>query len=398
MQSVFEKIENLNGGNMRFGTGATRTILDRLGMPDEGLKIVHIAGTNGKGSVAEYITQILISAGKRVGTFTSPAAESYFEQFRINGENIERDRLASYFERAYAAAEGATAFEVQTAGAILAFNKEGCEYAVIECGLGGLLDATNAVNKKKVAVIASIALEHTAVLGETVEKICAHKAGIIKNCPAVVSALQPPEARKYFEKLKVRFADNGLKILESGLDGVKFSYGGNTYNTHICGDEQAYNAATAIEAAHVLGIEESAISDGIFKARLVARLQIIKSRGNTYIVDGGHNPAAMQPLARLLKRFDKNGVTLIFGCLSDKDICGNLRALEGCALRIIAVSPPSVRATSLNKITEVCGRYFPEVESAQSVGSALEKSAGTVAVCGSFTLVKEALNWIDREL
>ena len=399
VRSIFEDIANLNKKGMKFGVETTRRILDKLGSPDEKLKIIHIAGTNGKGSTAEYITQILIAAGKRTGTFTSPMVESYFDQFRVNGSNIREELLAEYFKDAYAAADGkATEFEVETAGALYAFYKEGCEYAVIECGLGGKLDATNAIKNKELAVISSIGLEHTSFLGSTIKEICSHKAGIIKDCPAVVNALQPEDARNFFKKLGVKFAENDFRIKSASLNCTTFIYDGKEYKTRMFGREQAYDAATAIEAAHALQLEEKAIQVGILQANLAGRLQVLTACGNIYIVDGGHNPAGMKPLAELLKMFPKNNTQIIFGCLSDKDVNGNLHALKGLAKKITAIQPVSPRAMDINKISSACKKYFTEVEVGANVSSALENAKGVVSVCGSFTLVKEALNWIEKRL
>lgn len=399
MRSIFEDIANLNKRGMRFGVQTTRRMLNTLGSPDDKLKIIHIAGTNGKGSIAEFITEILVAAGKRVGTFTSPMVESYFDQFKINGKPVDEQTLCKYFKRAYAAAgDEATQFEVETAGALLTFAEEGCEYAVVECGMGGALDATNAINSKKLAVISSISLEHTAFLGNTIEEICSHKAGIIKNCPAVVNSLQAPEARKYFTKLGVIFADKGLVVHSNNLECTKFSYDGREYIAHLPVDEYVDNAATAIEAAHVLGIDENSIQSGILNAKCVGRLQFFQVCGNTYLVDGGHNPVAMQTLADMLKYFPKDDITLIFGCLSDKDINGNLNAIKDCAGRIIAIKPNSPRAMDKDKIVAACKKYFATVGEASSVSDALQNANGVVVVCGSFTLVKEALNWIEKRL
>lgn len=378
MEEIFEKINGMRQSGFNFGTERTRAILDGLNSPDKRLKIAHIAGTNGKGSTAEYLTQILIAAGKKTGTFTSPEVYGYFEQFRINAKPVDEKFLAECFTKAYNIGRkiGATPFEIETAGTFLAFAESGCEYCVLECGLGGLTDATNAVAKKDVAVITSISLEHTAYLGDTIQKICAQKAGIIKDCPAVVSSLQPDGAREYFKKLGAVFAPPcGFKL-------------------KMRGDAQSYNAGAAAAAAEVLGIEQKYIKAGIEAACLLGRLEVIKT-GKTYILDGAHNPQSFENLRSFLSGFDSRTNTLVFGCLSDKDADKCLELVEGCADAIIAVTPESYRAMDGGKIFELCKKHFKNATRAESVCSALEKAAGeVVTVCGSFTLLKQAKEWI----
>lgn len=393
MSDIFDKIYSLKGGKMCFGLERVRALLDRIGSPDDKLKIIHIAGTNGKGSIAEYLTEILVQAGKKTGTFTSPAVMDEAEQFKVDAMPIEKEKLSRYLGRALELGGECTAFEIMTAGALLAFKEENCEYAVLECGLGGLNDATNAVNNKILAIISSIGLEHTAVLGDTIEEICAQKAGIVKNCPLIVNALQPPSAHDFFRRRRAVFA-GPISIISD--EPLRFTYDGDEYETGMLGYAQPYNAATAIEAAKFLKIDQSAIQSGISKANLYGRLQVFHKGKNTYIVDGAHNPQSFVPLADMLDRYDKSQVQIIFGCLSDKDIDGNLALISEKAAAVTAVEPKSPRAMSIDKIVEACKRHFVRVARADSVVGALQNSYGTVVVCGSFTLVKEAINWIEN--
>lgn len=396
MSDIFEKINLLKGGKMCFGTERVRSLLDKLGSPDDKLRILHIAGTNGKGSIAEYLTQILVAAGYKTGTFTSPAVIDNYEQIRVDGNPLPPDTLSGYLSTALSYGDDCTSFEVLTAGALLAFARENCTYAVVECGLGGLNDATNAVNSKVLAIISSIGLEHTAVLGDTIEKICAQKAGIVKNCPLVVNALQPPEAKAFFSEAGAKFADKPLKLLSVLSDRQRFTYDGKEYEIPLLGSAQLYNAATAIEAARLLKIPENAIWVGLSRSKPKGRLQIFRCDGNIYIVDGAHNPSSFVPLKEVLGGFKREDVHCIFGCLSDKDIDGDLSALSGKISRITAVVPPSNRAMSKEEIVAACKRRFECVDAADSVGKALDGARGTVVVCGSFTLVKEAINWIEK--
>lgn len=397
MYGIIRKITNLKGGAIKFGTENARGLLDRLGAPDDGLKIIHVAGTNGKGSVAEYVSGILAESGKKTGTFTSPQVFGFCDQFKINCVPMKYRTLAKYLKKAYKEAGDCTSFETLAAAAIYAFYKEGCEYAVIECGMGGLYDATNAVHKKELALISSIGLEHTAFLGGTIEEICRHKAGIIKNCPAIVNALQPREAAEFFKKTGAVFADKPICINENKDGGVNFTYGGEEFRINMRGSAQAYNAAVAIEAARLLNIGETDIKNGLAKARLGGRLQFFVKGNRTFIVDGCHNPPAFAPLKEVLSGFNPQDVTLIFGCLSDKDADKILFEIQGLAGRAFAVKPPSPRAMDGEKIFAACKKYFARAQFFDSVAKALKNSEGTTVVCGSFTLVMEAVKWIEKK-
>lgn len=391
--------ENFNRGEMRFGTQVTRALLDRLSCPDKKLKIIHVAGSNGKGSVCEYMTRILIAAGKRTGTFTSPAVYDYCEQFTVDGVPLTHDKVNGYIDKVLSASDGLspTAFETETAAAFYAFYIEGCEYAVIECGLGGLTDATNAAENKLVAIINSVSLEHTAYLGDTVEKICAQKAGIIRGCPAVVNSLQTEAAEKYFRSVGAEIAEAPRETVYG--DNTAFSVGGERYVTKMLGHAQPYNAAAAIAAAHAIGIDGKAIKKGISEADLRGRIEVIISGGVKYVLDGAHNPAAFAPVCGFLKNENPENVTAVYGCLSDKDIDGCLKRLSATAENVICVRCPSPRALSADDVYAACAKYFKRVIKADGIAAALDKAkTGTVAVCGSFTLLKEARSWIEKRL
>ncbi len=369
----------------KFSTGPVRALLDSLGRPDDKLKIIHIAGTNGKGSTAEFFTSVLLAAGRKVGTFTSPEVYSFYDQIKIDGQPVAPE----LYEKYAVTADFASPFEKLTASAIAAFAGEGCEWAVIECGMGGLNDATNAISKKELAVITSISLEHTEYLGDTLEKICRQKSGIIKNCPAVVNAHQSEEVRNYFKDCV--FADKIDEIFDGG-----FIYDGKKFRLNTDGCLQPCNAACAIEGARILGVDERAIYDGIKNCKPRGRLERFTVGGREYILDGAHNPAAFEPLAEYLYKSEKKR-TVIFGCLNDKDIDGNLSKIV--ADEIIAVACPCARARTLEDTYAHCRKQFGKksTHKAASVTQALEKADGEiVVVCGSFTLLKEALEWIER--
>ncbi len=387
---------------MKFGTSRTRSLLDRLGSPDDKLRIIHVAGSNGKGSVCEYITGILRCAGRRVGTYTTPEVLCFEDQFRIDGA-CSAQLTERYISKARAAAaleeDAPTAYEIQTAAAFLMFASEGCEYAVTECCMGGLEDTTNAVHSKVVAAITSISLEHTAYLGDSIREICRHKAGIIKDCPAVVSACVQGEAREYFSAIGAHFAGDDIKIISSDIHGTRFMCGGEEYFTKLVGCMQPYNAAVAIAVAGILGISKEAVKLGVSQAYLPGRLQVASVCGRQYVLDGSHNPESVAPLAALLgKEYAGKDRTLVYGCLSDKDIEAVLARLSGCAERIYAVPPPGYRAMDYEKIFSACRAVFPDARRADSVSGALDAAVGdVVAVCGTFTILKEAFEWTEQK-
>lgn len=385
----------------KYGLERTRALIDACGSPDERLKIVHIAGSNGKGSTAEYITRILLAAGKSVGTYTSPAVFDYAEKFKIDGAYCDESKLRSCLEEVYdislTFADRPTAFEVETAAALKLFADSKVEYAVIECGLGGLKDATNAIKSKQVAVITSVSLEHTALLGDSITKICRQKAGIIKNCPAVVSALQSEEGKAYFSALGVRFAGEDISDIRIADGGQYFTSAGHTYFIKMSGKAQCYNAATAAEACRVLGIDEDSISKGLATAELDGRVQIIKKGGRTYILDGSHNPASFEPLIDVLKTMDGQK-TLVFSCLSDKDVESAANILSPWFERTVIFTSSSYRKMALDGIYAAFNGKIKDIIKAEDVASAMSLAEGQIIVlCGSFTVLKEGRQWIEKE-
>lgn len=398
--SVQNKITDMRRGGIRFGTGRTRALLDALGSPDDALRIIHIAGSNGKGSVCAYLSSVLMAAGRRVGVYTTPEVFCFEDQFSVDGK-ISRDLCEKYLSAADVAAEKLedkpTAYERQTAAAFLMFAQEGCEYAVIEACMGGLLDTTNAVNKKVLAAITSVSLEHTEFLGNTLREIAENKAGIIKNCPAVISRCVPDEVRPVFYGRGARLSLAAEDIL-TAEGGSEFTCGGRRYFTRMAGCMQPYNAALAITCAQMLGVGAEETARGIAAAELPGRLQIMDCRGTKYILDGAHNPESFIPLAELLAENAGKIRTVIYGCLSDKNVEGVLEMLRGRAEKFIAVRAPSYRAMDFDKMFSACRAVFPECIAADSIPHALDMASGDlIAVCGSFTLLKEAKQWIEKE-
>ena len=396
---IIEIIKKYEVKGSKYGLDRTRELLKLFGNPDKKLKIVQIAGSNGKGSIAAYITNILLASGYKTGTFTSPEVYSYAEKFLFDGK-IAEDFIKYYLSEVYSASleleDKPTAFEIETVAALSAFAAAGCEYAVVECGLGGRDDATNAISQKSLAVLSSVSLEHTAILGNTVEEICANKAGIIRDCPVVISALQSKEGRAYLSRYTKEFAGDGLEITSRTPEGQTFKYKGAEYFIRLFGDAQCYNAAVAIEAARALRIGNCKIITGLALTRLAGRCEVIEKNGTTYILDGAHNPAAFSPLLDLTGGM-QGGKTLVFGCLSDKDVNKEAELLSPAFNQIITFSPDSYRAMESGKISNAFSNAGANVTTVASVSEALDAAKEkTVAICGSFTVLKEAKKWIEK--
>lgn len=382
----------------KFGTERTRRLLNALGSPDKKLKIIHVAGSNGKGSVCAMLTSILVAAGKRTGTFTSPFVFDPRGQFCIDGSPADMLALKAAAAEVACAAEdlpdSPSEFEKDAVTALALFAGEGCEYCVLECGLGGLYDATNAIRKKKLAIITSVSLEHTDVLGADIMDICRHKGGIINGCPALVPSNLPKEAEEYFVSLGATVVEAPQNITLSE-EGTAFTFGGSAYFTPLFGEEQAYNATLSVTAARMLGLGQKEVSAGLARTSLNGRVQTVKRGGATYILDGSHNPAAFAPLLQRLA-FESGQKTLVYTCLSDKHVKECAAILAPAFAEIILTPAPSVRAMDINMVKEAFLPY-KNVRSCADIPSALAQATyKTVVVCGSFTPLKEALDWIEQ--
>lgn len=398
---IIEILKKYEQSGSKYGLERTRTLLKLFGNPDKKLKIVHIAGSNGKGSIAAFITNILIAAGLKVGTFTSPEVYSFADKFLFNGK-AEKDYIKYYLSEVYSLSltleDKPTAFEIETVAALSSFAAAGCDYAVVECGLGGKDDSTNAIGQKSVAVLSSISLEHTAILGKDIEQICKAKAGIIKDCPVVISALQTEHGRQFLHRFADGFAGDGLEITSRTPEGQTFKYKGAEYFIRLSGDAQCYNAAVAVEVARILGIGDCQINAGLILTKPSGRCERLEKGGVKYILDGSHNPAAFPPLIQTLS-LESGKKSLVFGCLSDKDVDSAASILSPAFDEIFIFPPKSCRAMDTDKMFSAFEKSGAgnKVKCVNNVSEGLERASGkVVAICGSFTILKEAKEWIER--
>lgn len=392
----------------RLGLDRIRELLDRLGNPQNDFKIVHVAGTNGKGSTCAFTASILVAAGYTTGLFTSPYIVEFSDRIKVDGANIAPDDLLAATlvvrEQAEAMEDHPTEFELMTAVAFVHFARKGCDIAVVEVGLGGRLDSTNVVEHPEVCAIARIALDHTALLGSTLAAIAGEKAGIIKRGVPVVSWPQEPEAMEVVERVACeleaplampdfdKLTIGGLSIggwtagASEGAQGVDggdsaddaqgvasagassrtdvsretnvrvFSY--KQYadlEIGLLGSYQPYNAALAIEIVEALRARGWAISDeavrrGLANTAWPGRFEIAAACP-TFIIDGGHNPQGARALADSLKQsFPGRKAVFVIGVLEDKDYPEMLEEILPLGSAFIAIEPPNPRALPADKL------------------------------------------------
>lgn len=365
----------------RLGLERIRELLERLGRPQDRLKFVHVAGTNGKGSICAYLASILNAAGHRTGMFTSPYIERFEERIRVNSAMISPDELRDVTlavrEHAEAMAEETgdhpTEFELMTAVALEHFARCGCDIVVLEVGLGGRLDSTNVIDAPEACVIARIGLDHTALLGNTLAAIAGEKAGIIKEGSAVVSWPQEPEAMAVIGHAA---AEHGCELrvpdfaqLEEGAirweDGASpfrsFSYREWTdLRTGILGSYQPQNATVALEVVSVLRgrgwrIPDEAVRAGVAQTRWPGRFEIVEGGsspdGFAIVVDGGHNPQGARALAdSLAEVFPGRKPVFVIGVLEDKDYPRMLEDVLPLGSAFVCVTPDNPRALPAHKL------------------------------------------------
>ena len=337
------------------GLDRIRRLLGRLGDPHTRLKFVHIAGSNGKGSTAAMLSSVLTAAGLKTGLYTSPHLWQFNERFQVDGAPISEEDLVDITAQVLAAAEDETEFELMTALGMVYFLRSGCDIVVLETGLGGRLDSTNVIPAPEAAVITHIGLEHTELLGDTVEKIAAEKAGIIKpGCSAVLYG-QSQEAETAVERacgvVNVPLSRTApAEPVSSGQEGQCFTYRGRgPYSISLLGEYQVHNAAVVLETVNVLrrrgwDIPEEALVRGLEQARWPGRLELAR-RGPDVILDGGHNPQCMEALARALgELYPEKKLIFLTGVLADKDWSTMMGELLPLAKEFYTITPDSPRA------------------------------------------------------
>ncbi len=390
-------------------------LLTALGHPERRLPpVIHLAGTNGKGSTQAMIRAGLQASGARVHAYTSPHLARFHERIRLAGTLIDEDRLAAYLDRCLAANDDApiTYFEITTAAALLAFAETPADYLLLETGLGGRVDATNVVGRPALTVITPISIDHTQFLGETIAEIAAEKAGILKRAVPCVVSPQPEAALAVIE---ARAAQLGAPLIAAGQhwhvsrerDRLVFQDETGLLDLplpNLIGAHQIDNAGTAIAALRALGLDAEACEAAVTRAEWPARMQrlshgpLVEAAGTCELwLDGGHNPAAGEALAEVLASLPPRPTVLVCGMLKTKDITGFLRPLADIADELIAVEITNEPATLSAEETAGFSREVGlKTSTAPDPASAIARVSGRnpaprILICGSLYLAGQVL-------
>lgn len=390
-----EYLNEINKYGSVLGLESITRLLKELGEPHKELNIVHIAGTNGKGSTLAFLQSVFVEAGYKVGRYSSPAVFDEDEIIQINGRNIERDYLADIITFIKGKADKIlenygfhpTLFEIETAMAFEYFKRKKCDIVFVECGMGGESDATNVLDHVLCSVIASISLDHTAFLGETIEEIAKIKSGIIKKkCPVVVAK----QSENVLEIIENTAIQKEAVLIRAGMAHVDIQNGknhisylasnGKIYETDIqmLGTYQGINVATAIETILCLEKQEYKveryIKPGLSKAKWNGRMEII-SENPLFIIDGAHNPGAVKELRNSIDLYFTNKrITFIMGVLADKDFEKEASIIADRAENIITVTPNNGRALDGKELAKTVSLYNQKTKYIESIDNAVKSA------------------------
>lgn len=369
-------------GNFKLPAGLERitAALNTLNKPQNKFESIHIAGTNGKGSVSAMLAKIFETAGFKTGLYISPYIIDFRERIQINGNFISENDLVKYSQRVIDTEIGLSEFEFITAAAFSYFADKGCDIVIAETGLGGRLDATNTLERVRAAVITKIGLDHSAILGDTVAKIAAEKCGIIKSFPTVVSANQSADVmnvvKKYNENAVIPDI-SCLKVLKSDENGTAYIYKEKEYSLSLCGEYQIENSLTVIETVATSGfdIPYETVKKALAETFFPARAEII-SRKPLTALDGAHNPDGAKALVEIMKKYGGR-ITAVIGMMRDKDYDTVLRlTLPYCRAAVAVTVDNMPRSLSKEALAAAASKYCNCV-TADNYDAAIEKSRET---------------------
>ena len=402
-KTAVEYIKSARKFGMVAGLNRMQRLLELLGNPHKELKFVHVAGTNGKGTVCACIHSILMNAGYRTGLFTSPHIQRFSERIRVQTTEISEDKIAAYTELIRQSAEimtsegeeAPTEFEIITAMAMLHYRAAACEIVVLEVGIGGIIDSTNIIdeNESLLSVITSIGFDHIEYLGETLPEIAAKKAGIIKNNHKTIVYPAKKEVMDVFESVcaaknaeLIKLDESSVKINAFSIDGTIFDFGGfRDLEIKLLGKYQAYNAALSILACmelremHGFTISDENIRAGLESARWPGRFEIV-CKEPLLIIDGAHNPeGALALLDGLCTYFPGKKLTFICGCMADKEPDLLFAPFGEIAKRFICITPDTPRALPGEKLMARIKAFHDDAVFKGNVNEALDYVLSTSA-------------------
>lgn len=426
-EEAIGRISSLLRFGMKPGLERITKLLDMLGNPQKKLKFIHVAGTNGKGSASSLLSSVLKNAGYCTGLYLSPYLVDFRERMQVNGTMIPKEELASLVECTFPLiremaeqGEEITEFEFITALAMQWYVKCGCDIVVLEVGLGGRFDATNVIDCPLVSVIMAISLDHTAILGDTVEQIAFEKCGIVKpggqtvlfeDQPGDVLSVVQDICKQRNNRLIVAKSQE-LSVLSANLSETRLAYRGMTLHLPLLGAHQVKNAAVVLQVLDCLKekgyrILLGAIEAGFRQIRFPARLELL-SREPVFLLDGAHNPNGMQMLAEAIRSYLPGRRTVcIMGMLKDKDSISAIRYLDGLFCHVITLTPDNPRALDAKELAHRWQQHCPSISVGASAGQAVQQAIemagkdGAVVVCGSLYLAAEvrpeAIRYFEKE-
>lgn len=388
-------------------------LLDELGNPQKNLRIVHVAGTNGKGSVSTMLSNIFIADGKKTGLFTSPYIVDFCERIQVNGEMIPHEKLASLTEKIKPIVEKLnsegiepTEFEIITAMAFDYYYQENCDIVVLEVGLGGLLDSTNVIEKPLASVITSISFDHTEILGSTLTEIAQQKCGIIKEDSITVA--YPLQDLQVIKEIRKTASDKNnrlivpdlslMEIEECSFEKTVVKYKDNQFTLRLFGEHQIYNMLTAIETAFSLDVPIENIQKGVEMTTMPARVEFLS---NNVVLDGGHNESGTKMMSKVLSLFENN--TVVVSMMADKDVENSVKNLSTNAKLMIATECLNPRAMKADELALVCRKYCENVIAFENpfdaIDRAVEENDGNLlAVCGSLYLASQVREHLKNKI
>ena len=414
-QEALQEISSLLRFGMKPGLERIQKLLDRMGNPQDRLRFVHVAGTNGKGSTCALLSSVLTAAGYRTGLYISPYILEFRERMQINGEMIPKEDLARLtaqvlplVKQLEQEGEPLTEFEFITALAMEWFAQSECDVVVLEVGLGGRFDATNIIKTPLVSVIAAVSLDHTGVLGDTVEQIAFEKAGIIKE--GGDTAVFPRQGSGAMEVIRqaAQQRHNRLKLgqpealepVSSDLLGTRFQYRGTPMQMPLIGKHQVQNASTVLAALEFLQekgfqLSQEAIADGFSRVHFPARLELL-SQKPVFLLDGAHNPNGTEALAAALRQYlPGKKITAVMGMLADKDTTAAIAHLKGLFDQVYTLTPDNPRAMDAPALADLWKGLGISAQAADTPRQAVEMALahagdeGAVVVCGSLYLAAQ---------